>query len=705
MVRRKRQTRGSEADPPAAAAVSALSPRKRFVFIMMVMALPIAVLVLSEGLLRALEYGGYPPVLKEVGSLDGATLLTTYIPGAASYFDQAKGSPGSMGQYVFADPKPPNTVRVFLAGASAMQGYPQPVALASSAFLAEMLGDVWPDRNVEVINLGTTAVASFPVLGMLTEALEYEPDLVVIYSGHNEFFGAYGVASMQSGGRSPGAIRFHRWFGSLGLVQFIGHLTAGLASGDEAGNAALMERMVGQAKVGANDPLRDDAARNLQVHVGEMIRRCQERDVPVIVCTLASNERDLAPIGAPNIACLGAADQARLTRLLNEAAGQVNTEPATAVESLEQVLELFPDHAVAYYLLGQAALAQADEDEARRCFGKALDCDPMPWRAPSRSNDAIRAAASEHDAVLCDVQQIFRDASPHGCIGWELMDDHVHFSLEGQALLARCIVKTLTDFKGSLAVDRDVCSALPGWNVYAERLGDNQYERYAVAHGLRNVFDVPFMKASNPAAYARWDDICKRLFRSWPAQIQASAEEWQDPSLHHVVRRPLSGFVGRAMIRDKEFVSAGPLMDFAARCVPLFSTWNIEYVYFELLCHYQMSGELDEDDRSVATDAIERAEFMLGHGAGNPGLVRRFIGRLHQLRGEWAQSIPSLEEARKNLWEMELVACDAALIEAYLRTDQPQKARALAEDGIAHAGAFADYYRQFLGQIPPTPGP
>ena len=81
------------------------------------------------------------------------------------------------------------------------------LALGLAAFLQLMLQDAWPDRRVEVINLGTTAIASFPVLGITTEALDYEPDLVVVYTGHNEFFGTYGVASVAAPAAGRGCSR------------------------------------------------------------------------------------------------------------------------------------------------------------------------------------------------------------------------------------------------------------------------------------------------------------------------------------------------------------------------------------------------------------------------------------------------------------------------------------------------------------------
>ena len=54
-----------------------------------------------------------------------------------------------------------------------------------------MLQHLMPDREVEVINLGLTAVASFPVRKVAEQAMgATEPDLLLVYGGHNEFFGA-----------------------------------------------------------------------------------------------------------------------------------------------------------------------------------------------------------------------------------------------------------------------------------------------------------------------------------------------------------------------------------------------------------------------------------------------------------------------------------------------------------------------------------
>src|SRR5947207_860757 len=144
---------------------------------------------------------------------------------------------------------------------SAIKGFPEPRNLAASAFLADMLKDAWPDRKVEIINLGTTAVASFPVLEILTEALNYTPDLVVVYTGHNEFFGTYGVASRGWAGSKPWMLKANRAMHSLALVQGIEKI---LPQGGPQEKKTLMEVMVGQSYTAPHSWSRAAAARNLE---------------------------------------------------------------------------------------------------------------------------------------------------------------------------------------------------------------------------------------------------------------------------------------------------------------------------------------------------------------------------------------------------------------------------------------------------------
>lgn len=684
----------ARADPQTPAGRPRLSKRRRRIFILISLLFPVLALFGLEGVLRLSGFGGFPPTIREIASTDEGTLCITDRPGPASYFDANKSRPGSNEQYAFFAPKPKGTVRIVTAGGSAMKGFPQPTAFASSAFLQAMLSDVWPDRRVEVINMGTTAVASFPVLGMLREAVEYQPDLVVVFSGHNEFYGAYGVASLHSGGLSPTAIRFNRWTRSLGILQCLDGFRP---KSDATKDRKLMEAVIGESFIRHNDPIRQAAARNLAAHIGEMIDLCRGRGIPIIVCTLPSNERDLAPLGADDTSHLPPSTQQRIAAIIKTATS--GGASGAVVEALKEVLVLHPDHARAHYLLGRTLFAQGHHKQAASEFQTAIDLDPMPWRAPGPSNDAIRQAAQTHEAILCDVRGAFRAASLGGCIGWELMDDHVHPSLHGQALLARAIVQRLTTLKGSVAVSKTAFDALPSWEQYAKRLGDNKYDRYGVAHTLRVLGNIPFYKKSNPGAYERFHSRAIAFESSVDPDVREVAFKWQKPATHKGAKRPMSGMVGRVMVRQKRFAEGERLFRTAERCVAEYSGWNLEFTYFRLACRLKQNGSLNDKDRQAAAVAIERGRLLMKFSPNPSGDTRRYVGRLHQLRDEYEESIPYLKQARLLLYEMDRVATDVALVEAYLKTGDLTSAEKLAREGILKSGQYASYYQQLLAAV------
>jgi hypothetical protein len=199
-----------------------LSRGKQLVFRLIALVLPLALLGLGELACRLGGYGGYPPLIRRVAEDGDHAWFGTNRAGTNSYFKGRQAQGGGMRELQFRTPKIPGTVRILFLGESAIQGFPQPLPLTNGSFLEAMLHDAWDGaRRVEVLNLGATAAASYPGAGILDEALEYEPDLVVLMVGNNEFYGAYGGASLPVFARSPTGMRVLRSFRSLGLSQWL----------------------------------------------------------------------------------------------------------------------------------------------------------------------------------------------------------------------------------------------------------------------------------------------------------------------------------------------------------------------------------------------------------------------------------------------------------------------------------------------------
>ena len=666
-----------------------LPPGKRRLFIAITVALPFLALALAEIVLRLFGWGGYPAWLREAGKLPSGETLCLVEPAAAKpYFFANPTRPGYAEQTNFLMPKPADTVRIFLVGESAAKGYPQPRNLAMSSFLRAMLSDAIPSKKVEVIDLGTTAVASFPLVYQVRDALEFAPDLIVFYTGNNEFFGAYGVASINAAGSLPvWALPAMRTVRGLALVQLLdGWLYKGA---DE--NRSLMEEMIGRTFIPSDSTLRDAAARNLGTNLGTMLDAAKASGAPVLVCTTASNESGLAPLGADEMTGLDETRQREVRALLGKAADAAEAgEHARAADLLGKATELAPHHARARFLLGQALARSGETDRARDAFLAARDLDTMPWRPTSRTEEAVRSAAVSRGVPLCDIASIFREESPDGATGWDLLDDHVHLSLAGQARAARAMAGAAAPL---LDIDPAAVVALPPDGDYMQRLGRNFYDDYRVNHTLRVLFGVPFMKETNPRAFERFENAVRDAEAKMSTPILEAAREWQTFRPHAGGLRPLTGMVARVLLRENRPGDALPLYELAEDQVPDYTSWHLEFVYFALACRQKIEGRLAEKDLERAASAIAQGKFLLSNGYSESGLTERYIGRLYQLCGAWAEAVPFLLAARPKMRAEDLVATDQALFLSYLNTGRKREAIALAEEGIKNSGQFRDIYR------------
>jgi tetratricopeptide (TPR) repeat protein len=679
--------------------IAPLSRRRRIIFRLICVCLPLFGLALLEVALRLFGWGGYSDFFRELPLPDGTTLVISDVAGSSNYFYANRDKPGTNDEFSFVMPKPAGTTRIFLCGESAIKGFPQPRAFAAGEFLKQMLQEVWPDRQTEVINLGTTAVASFPVLDIMKQAVEYDPDLIILYAGNNEFFGAYGVASVNQGLASPWLIAAQYRLRSLGIVQAMQQLVG--KSADLEGRT-LMEAMIGEVYIAPDSALRDGAARLLEAHVSQIAAVSKAHDVPLLVCLPAANERGLAPLGESRLDGFTSEDQKSIRDQVAQATSQLQAAPDKAREILVELLRKAPQHAQANFLLAQCEETLGNRTQALTRYRTAIDVDTMPWRPPTRSIDAIRRAAEENNVPLCDVPALFRQTESEAGVDWDLMDDHVHFSLKGQYELARALVSALETFDPPLRVNPEQFAQLPDLESLSKTMGHSQYDAYGVAVQMRDIFAIPFMKKSNPQAYRRWSEAVPEAEEAMPPSIREVARQWQDKGTHAGAIRPLNGMVARVLMREQKYSEAEELFRAAQRSVPEYSSWHMEYVYFALVSSRQLreSGSLAPEDERIAREELRRGNVLLAHGASASGMAERHMGRIHQVLGEFAEAIPYLQAARKRLGGLELVATDQALILSYIKTGQLERARQLVREGSEHSGQYRDHYQKMLKAIP-----
>jgi tetratricopeptide (TPR) repeat protein len=424
-----------------------LNAFKRKAFLTFTVAFPFFALVLLEVALRVFHYG--PDLsLFTTQELHGRTYHIMNPAVRHRYFSQVSFAPSTSPDY-FLVPKPAGTYRIFCLGGSTTVGFPYWFNTAFSSFLRDRLQAAFPNRSIEVVNLGMTATNSYTVLDMAGDVLEYEPDLILVYDGHNEFYGALGAASRESLGGS-------RWLSRLSLklahvktyrlardvINAFGSLFGN--SNDPASRGTMMERLSRGKTIPFGSETYRDGLNAFSANLLELKELCAAHSVPVILGTQVSNLRGQAPFVSSHPPDNSL--QHRLQFNLHFNAGlehRLNGDFEAALASFRTAATLVPDHAEARYRIGQCLDTLGRPSEALPEFVAARDLDELRFRTSSDFNKVIRSLDDGHLMFSADIESVFASASPHGIIGNDLILEHLHPTAYGQFLMARSYAETM----------------------------------------------------------------------------------------------------------------------------------------------------------------------------------------------------------------------------------------------------------------------
>lgn len=420
-----------------------LSWRQRLLLLLVAAAGTAAALAAAEAGLRLAGYGHGYPLFVEYEPKPSYLIPNPRI--GRRYFPDPRNAPSPHHDLFHAE-KEESDFRVFVQGGSAAAGFPYYHGGAFSRMLERRLQESLPGRNVEVVNVALGATNSYTVLDLAEEIVAQEPDAVLVYAGHNEYYGAYGVASTVSLGRRPALIRAYLELRRFRLVQLLGSTVRAVrglfGAGESARPRTMMERLARDELVRYGSDRWRAGVRQFRRNLDALLGLYRESGVPVLVGTLSSNLRDQPPFRGTPVAEDSAAWN-RLMRRAGEAASRGDT--AAALEALEAAIRADSTAANAFYARAHLLDGLGRLPAARRLYGAARDRDQVPFRAPAAMNRVIREEAGEHGAVVVPVLERLEAGSPAGIVGDSLMLEHLHPTVHGQFLIAGAFYRTLLE--------------------------------------------------------------------------------------------------------------------------------------------------------------------------------------------------------------------------------------------------------------------
>jgi tetratricopeptide (TPR) repeat protein len=389
------------------------------------------------GLESVLWIAGVEPLSRRVDELTG--MPSVFKRETDIYRTRQKLRNRAFNDQSFPAARAGNGFRVFVMGGSSAYGFPRDADGSFSGMLQDVLQASHPERGIEVINAAGMSYGMRRVASVAREVLAYRPDLLIIYSGHNEF------VEVERTRPQPGRLATLReWFSHSRTYSVVHTTFRPLALRFVS---TPLDLTVDRRPVAVFNPEdKQQVVARFEHELRALVKGAHDAGTELLLVTTPCNVREWRP--ERSIVNTSLTETERAAWLEHLGAGRIHLSSGRwpeAVVELEQARGLAPGYAETHYLLARASEGIGNWGEARESFALACELDAAPIRRLAAMNEAIRRVATEQETILLDADAIFEDRSAHGSVGFSLIEDYVHPNEEGHRLIARWLWRTIEE--------------------------------------------------------------------------------------------------------------------------------------------------------------------------------------------------------------------------------------------------------------------
>ncbi len=326
--------------------------------------------------------------------------------------------------------------RLLCIGESSMFGTPYQNDASIPAILQKQLRHLYPRREITVINLGASAINTNVIADFIPQTLELKPDAVVIYTGHNEFYGPDGVGASWLERTWPFLTRMKYAARDFRIIHFIQHwLRSHWLSHNPSAEQNLMRQVSEGSHVRSGSRQERRIVRNFDHNLQGILNFYKASRIPVIVSDIASN------LVFPPFASESAWYNDRL-----EASLPSDRSPLP-IDTLLEWHSRDTSNALLEYSIGSFFLREGDSTRARPFLDRARDEDLLTFRAPSVINATIDSVCLRTGTPCYSTVHLFDSLSPGHIPGYGLFWEHLHPRAEGYYDIADLFLKKLLELR------------------------------------------------------------------------------------------------------------------------------------------------------------------------------------------------------------------------------------------------------------------
>jgi len=355
----------------------------------------------------------------------------------------------------FLAEKPAGAFRAFVVGGSSAAGFPYPPEYAFSAWLGRRLRAALPGTPIEVVNAALSGYGSRRELVIVRELARYQPDLLIVYSGHNEWAESRYYSRLID--MDPRLFRLRERLFTTRLFTVVSRLRPfGDPDPEEAVQRLLRDQnqefvemfAVFSRRVQGSDYASAAQLRQrdllFRLNLEEIVHAASSAGARVMLLTVSQNFADWPPGASTHRSGFSGAEEAGW-----QAAFEAGERAAAAgacvpaIEAYERALEIDDEFADLHYRIAACHRALGRMEAARQHYRRASDLDRVPHGAPTYFNEVVREVATERGQLFLDVDSLLERESEDGLVGDDLFIEFAHPNLRAHQLIAEAVGEEL----------------------------------------------------------------------------------------------------------------------------------------------------------------------------------------------------------------------------------------------------------------------
>lgn len=317
---------------------------------------------------------------------------------------------------------------VVALGGSTMAGWPYAPKFGLPIVYQWRLDQLYPDwigsgKKIVVHNAAIPGDNLRQAIGRLGE-LEFRPDHVLLYSGHNEFYHDLDELVTSSGNSFA---RLEAWFAWSPAFRVFSEAAAESSAYRElkqGGNMRLAAWHI------ANPVMYRKRLARFRSQLEQFADYCRRLDISSQWFIPASSESVFEPNRSLMAPGASEADALELEQQYHQALSlEAGGQWSQAADIYRDGLGRHPDFSEFHFRLGECLIHSEQYDLARQHFARARDADGHPVSANADYRQAVADVATERGISLIDSLDAFREHTPHRILDRTMFHDNVHPTL------------------------------------------------------------------------------------------------------------------------------------------------------------------------------------------------------------------------------------------------------------------------------------